>query len=613
MFATTRIPGLEIDEIKHWDPSLQRHVAVLCRGRFYFLNVYTGGGRLREPAELEVCLREIKEDAASRPSPRQAEASLTALTALPRSRWASIRGTHFSDGQNRRSLEKLESALLFVYLDTDTATAPDSWSARGRRLIHGSPKSPGIWFDKSISLTFFTDGKCGVNAEHSWADAPVIGHLLEEAMICGERGTSGITDEGLPGVIPNAEAFAYFTEDGHAARLPESARACIARKSATTTTGIRNTSSQGHNEMAATPEKFQLPAPPVAGPNTVVSSSNSKKAPAWGTIPWSLPVACEEEVAEAVKYLGELADNFDLTVVSTLDAGGPGYGKDFIKKCSVSPDAFIQAAMQLAYFRDVLETDGAGRFDATYESSMTRLFKHGRTETVRPVTKPMKEFVRCMQDEGAAPGDKLSALQRAAEEHVNQFQAAMCGGGIDRHLFGLFCISVAVGVDSPFLKHALSVPWKLSTSQQPQGQTDLWDIKHEAWKQRISPGGGFGPVSPEGYGVSYMVSGEKEIFFRSFPCLFSLFVTTRVLAPTSLLRGLPPLPPSLPHLPHPLFCPKDISAQKTVDGKPARTNVQRFQRHLFSALTDMKNILPGLGKEKKGAASSSVNENKKGN
>ncbi len=73
-----------------------------------------------------------------------------------------------------------------------------------------------------------------------------------------------------------------------------------------------------------------------------------------------------------------------------------GYGKDFVKRCKVSPDAYLQMAMQvrpgllsldvnhchhrflqLAYYRD------QGHFDATYESSMTRLFLHGRTETVR--------------------------------------------------------------------------------------------------------------------------------------------------------------------------------------------------------------------------------------
>ncbi len=53
------------------------------------------------------------------------------------------------------------------------------------------------------------------------------------------------------------------------------------------------------------------------------------------------------------------------------------FGKDFIKKCNVSPDAFIQMALQLAYYRDI------GRHHLTYEASMTRLFREGRTETAK--------------------------------------------------------------------------------------------------------------------------------------------------------------------------------------------------------------------------------------
>lgn len=54
---------------------------------------------------------------------------------------------------------------------------------------------------------------------------------------------------------------------------------------------------------------------------------------------------------------------------------------------------------------------------------------------------------------------------------------AMAGAGIDRHLFALYCVAVGTNRESSFLKSALSVPWKLSTSQQPQQQTNLWDIK----------------------------------------------------------------------------------------------------------------------------------------
>lgn len=76
-----------------------------------------------------------------------------------------------------------------------------------------------------------------------------------------------------------------------------------------------------------------------------------------------------------------------------------------MKKCKVSPDAYAQMAMQLAYYRD------QGHFSATYESSMTRLFKHGRTETVRPVSEASVAFVHVMEDPKATAQEKLVCLR----------------------------------------------------------------------------------------------------------------------------------------------------------------------------------------------------------
>lgn len=45
----------------------------------------------------------------------------------------------------------------------------------------------------------------------------------------------------------------------------------------------------------------------------------------------------------------------------------------------------------------VLSQD-ANKFCLTYESSMTRLFREGRTETVRPCTLESCEFVRSVDD-----------------------------------------------------------------------------------------------------------------------------------------------------------------------------------------------------------------------
>lgn len=38
---------------------------------------------------------------------------------------------------------------------------------------------PNRWFDKSMNLIVFKNGTMGLNAEHSWADAPIVGHLWE--------------------------------------------------------------------------------------------------------------------------------------------------------------------------------------------------------------------------------------------------------------------------------------------------------------------------------------------------------------------------------------------------------------------------------------------------
>lgn len=35
------------------------------------------------------------------------------------------------------------------------------------------------WFDKSFTFIVFKNGKMGMNAEHSWADAPIVAHLWE--------------------------------------------------------------------------------------------------------------------------------------------------------------------------------------------------------------------------------------------------------------------------------------------------------------------------------------------------------------------------------------------------------------------------------------------------
>ena len=61
--------------------------------------------------------------------------------------------------------------------------------------------------------------------------------------------------------------------------------------------------------------------------------------------------------------------------------------------------------------------------------------------------------------------DRIALLAKATAQHQNGYRDAMCGKGIDRHLFCLYVVSKYLGIESPFLKEVLSEPWRLSTSQ----------------------------------------------------------------------------------------------------------------------------------------------------
>lgn len=82
-----------------------------------------------------------------------------------------------------------------------------------------------------------------------------------------------------------------------------------------------------------------------------------------------------------------------------------------MKKSRVSPDAYIQMALQLAYYRD------AKRFCLTYEAIMTRLYREGRTETVRPLTIESAAWVKAMEDENSTTEEKVKLLRNACEFH----------------------------------------------------------------------------------------------------------------------------------------------------------------------------------------------------
>ncbi|KAG9481506.1 hypothetical protein GDO78_010632 [Eleutherodactylus coqui] len=430
-FNTTRIPGEETDTIQHFSDS--KHIVVYHKGRFYKVWVYHSG-RLLNPKELEIQFQHILDD---KSPPEPGEEKLAALTAGDRATWAKARKSYFRSGKNLQSLDLVERAAFFVTLDDceqglRTEDPVHSLDAYAKSLLHG--KCYDRWFDKSFSLVVFENGKVGLNAEHSWADAPIIGHMWESMLAtdCFQLG---------------------YNDEGH----------CKGQADAT------------------------LPLPQ--------------------RIQWEVSNELQEVIHSSLEVAQAIAEDVDFHTFPFKD-----FGKGLIKKCKTSPDAFIQIALQLAHYRD------KGKFCLTYEASMTRLFREGRTETVRSCTVESSSFVKAMMDPSKTNEDRLKLFRAAAEKHQLLYRNAMTGAGIDRHLFCLYVVSKYLGVDSPFLKEVLSEPWRLSTSQTPIQQVELFDLVNHP--EYVSCGGGFGPVADDGYGVSYIIVGENLINFH-LSCKFS--------------------------------------------------------------------------------------------
>jgi hypothetical protein len=127
----------------------------------------------------------------------------------------------------------------------------------------------------------------------------------------------------------------------------------------------------------------------------------------WERLPWITDSYIEQECLHAEERATIIIENSD-------DSGFwfEEYGAEWIKNIGAhssstststeslthaapakqSPDAYIQMALQLAYYR------ARKQFAATYETALTRMFDGGRTETIRTLTRDSRAWVLAMVD-----------------------------------------------------------------------------------------------------------------------------------------------------------------------------------------------------------------------
>ncbi|KAM8729670.1 choline O-acetyltransferase b [Acanthopagrus schlegelii] len=197
-------------------------------------------------------------------------------------------------------------------------------------------------------------------------------------------------------------------------------------------------------------------------------------------------------IAASGDRLQRLVNNLDMDVFTFKD-----YGKEFIKKQKMSPDAFIQVALQLAFYKC------RGRLVSTYESASLRRFQQGRVDNIRSATPEALAFVRAMTDERATftDAEKSKRLRDAINAQTNYTHAAITGMAIDNHLLGLLRIAKDLNMEKPEIfcdeTYLASNQFILSTSQVPT-TVEMFCC--------------YGPVVPNGYGACYNPQSDHIIF-----------------------------------------------------------------------------------------------------
>lgn len=453
--GVARIPALGRDVVvshfTHNAYGAPHHIVVMCGGRIFRLDMLARDGRPIPSPSLRVAFQRIRDTVDKSPSPSDATPAshaFGAMTFLHRDEWAVARGHLIqSSAANRLALHAIESALFVVSLD-DTAPIPHTAEAI-HHLMHGLPL-PSVAQDSDaahdtegvraqLASIPPTDSLLPVNR---WWDKTLQIHVAR-------NGHAGLTFEhSVLDSLPPLRLCGYIQECDTAQNSP--------------------VAGNGHH-AAATFSELRFVA----------------------------DARLTDAIGGGCRALKETLQRLD---VSALRIGQ--YGSRHLKSPDISPDAFAQMGLQVA-FQKV-----RGFVPSTHESVITRAFLHGWTEVERVVTEASQGFVEAfnaMKRQGAWEHRTLAKvaglLRRASAEHAQSAARARAGHGCQRHLFVLMSAARENGMELPALFtdasfHTFSTITLSTTHPVPTPGVD---------------GIGFGPVSERCIGVGYFVFDKTII------------------------------------------------------------------------------------------------------
>ncbi|KAL8593547.1 hypothetical protein ACOMHN_058105 [Nucella lapillus] len=193
------------------------------------------------------------------------------------------------------------------------------------------------------------------------------------------------------------------------------------------------------------------------------------REPVW--LKWTTTRDIEDYIDRAKVTMDRSVQNVDICTDQFQE-----FGSEFPKAQGVSPDAFVQLALQFTYYRM------HGQMAMTYESATSRHFRKGRVDNIRANLPAALAWIQAMCGVMSA--------------------TTIAGYGIDCHLIGLREAARDLGVlesiplfSDPAFQKAFRFP--MSTSQVPN---------------KVQAPGFYGPTAPDGYGIPYSIFPDRLNF-----------------------------------------------------------------------------------------------------